>query len=346
MKFKFKNQDYQTQAVSAVIECFAGQSLSGTLNYPLAHDHSLPLEQGWGNNALALTKEQLLANICKVQRKQNLPLSDTLIDSKACPINLDIEMETGTGKTYCYIKTILELHKQYGWSKFIITVPSIAIREGVAKSLTITAEHFAEIYGIKPHFFIYNSDRLHEVGHFASQNRLTIMIINMQAFNAKESKRRIYEEQDSFGSRRPIDVLAETRPIIILDEPQRMSGDATLEALKDFNPLMILRYSATHKVNHNKIYRLDALDAYNQKLVKKIAVCGISIKGLPGNSAYLYLEGIQIHANKPPKARIEIDIRRRNSILLKVAIIFLKFLTGLIVIKALSLHKLMRRKIG
>ncbi|MFN7431841.1 MAG: type III restriction-modification system endonuclease, partial [Betaproteobacteria bacterium] len=222
--------------------------------------------------------------------------------------NLDIEMETGTGKTYCYIKTIFELNKLYGWSKFIIVVPSIAIREGVAKSLKITAEHFLEGYQKKARFFIYNSKQLHHLESFSSDAGINVMVINVQAFYATgKDARRIYEELDDFQTRRPIDVIAANRPILILDEPQKMEGGKTLDSLVNFKPLMVLRYSATHKTAHNKVHRLDALDAYNQKLVKKIAVRGIAVKGLAGTNAYLYLQSIEISTKKPPEARVELE---------------------------------------
>lgn len=310
MKLKFKVQPYQTQAVTAVMDCFAGQPMSTGITYridPGRKAQTSAFEEGFKNADLALTELQVLANIKDVQRRQNLPLSDKLVTSAGCRINLDIEMETGTGKTYCYIKTIFEMNKRYGWSKFIIMVPSIAIREGVHKSLQITADHFTESYGKKARFFIYNSKRLHELESFSSDAGINVMVINIQAFAARGAdNRRIYEELDDFQSRKPIDVIASNRPILILDEPQKMEGAATMEALPKFKPLMILRYSATHKTQHNRVHRLDALDAYNQKLVKKIAVRGIQTRGLAGTNAYLYLEGIEI-SKKAPVARLEIE---------------------------------------
>ncbi|MCK5679238.1 DEAD/DEAH box helicase family protein, partial [bacterium] len=223
-------------------------------------------------------------------------------------------METGTGKTYCYIKTFFEMNKRFGWNKFIIVVPSIAIREGVYKSLEITAEHFQESYHKKAKFFIYNSKQLHNLESFSSDAGINVMVINVQAFNARgKDNRRIYEELDAFQSRRPIDVIKANRPILVLDEPQKMEGAKTLDSLKEFNPLFILRYSATHKTQHNKIHRLDALDAYNQKLVKKIAVRGISVKGLSGTNAYLFLESIEI-SKQAPIARIELEIKQKSGI--------------------------------
>lgn len=316
MKLKFKVQPYQTNAVEAVVDCFAGQPFNAGVNFRIdpgsKKQISMIDEVGFKNADLMLTESQLLDNIHKVQRRQNLPMSEKIITNPSARINLDIEMETGTGKTYCYIKSIFELNKRYGWNKFIIMVPSIAIREGVFKSLEITAEHFNEKYGKKIRSFIYNSKQLHHLESFASDAGINVMVINSQAFAAKgEDNRKIYDELDDFQSRKPIDVISSNRPILILDEPQKMEGKATLEALPKFKPLAILRYSATHKTTHNKIHRLDALDAYNQKLVKKIAVRGISIKGLAGSTAYLYLESIEI-SKATPVARIEMEVKLKS----------------------------------
>ncbi len=321
MKLKFKTQKYQTNAVEAVVNCFAGQLNTSGIQYRIdpgvdkgVYQYKLD-ETGFKNADLALLPARLLENIQTVQRSQNLPLSSSLSQTKICKVNLDIEMETGTGKTYCYIKSMFELNKRYGWSKFIVVVPSIAIREGVFKSFEITAEHFLEIYGKKVRFFIYNSRDLPKLESFSSDSGINVMVINVQAFNATgKDARRIYEELDEFQSRRPIDVIKSNRPILILDEPQKMEGSKTLDSLKEFNPLMVLRYSATHKTQHNRIHRLDALDAYNQKLVKKISVRGISVKGLSGTNAYLYLEGIEVSASKPPIARIEFEIKQNKGI--------------------------------
>lgn len=324
MKLKFTIQPHQTAAVESVIDCFAGQVRSSGMAYRVdpgrkklgdsEYVNRLHETQGFKNTDCQLTDGQVLANIQAVQRRQNLPLSTGLVPSAGCRLNLDIEMETGTGKTYCYIKTIFEMHKLYGWSKFIIVVPSIAIREGVLKSLAITAEHFTESYGKKIRFFAYNSRQLQHLESFSSDAGINVMIINIQAFNATgKDNRRIYDELDDFQSRKPIDVISSNRPILILDEPQKMEGKKTLEALAKFKPLMILRYSATHRTTHNKIHRLDALDAYNLKLVKKIAVRGIAVKGLAGTNAYLYLESIEI-SQKAPIARIEMEVRQGNGI--------------------------------
>jgi type III restriction enzyme len=336
MKLKFKVQPYQTNAVNDVVDCFAGQPMTSGLTYridPGRKAQASAFEEGFKNADLALTDVQILENIQKVQVRQNLPGSQSLTDFTtfntrgervpvtatyrrdalaATRVHLDVEMETGTGKTYCYIKTIFEMNKRYGWAKFIIMVPSIAIREGVYKSLQITADHFTESYGKKARFFIYNSKRLHELESFASDAGINVMVINIQAFNARGAdNRRIYEELDDFQSRKPIDVIASNRPILILDEPQKMEGAATMEALPTFKPLFILRYSATHRTQHNRVHRLDALDAYNQKLVKKIAVRGIQTRGLAGTNAYLYLEGIDI-SKKAPMARIEMEVKLKS----------------------------------
>lgn len=332
MKLKFKVQPYQTNAVDAVVDCFAGQPMSDGLRYridPGKVAQASAFDEGFRNGDIRLPDDALLTNVQSVQKRQNLPVSKSLddfteVDRKGlvkakpkgyrpgAPLNLDIEMETGTGKTYCYIKTIFEMNRRFGWSKFIVMVPSVAIREGVYKSFQITADHFTESYGKKVRFFVYNSKRLHELESFSSDAGINVMIINIQAFNARGAdNRRIYDELDDFQSRRPIDVIASNRPILILDEPQKMEGAATLEALPKFNPLMILRYSATHRTNHLRIHRLDALDAYNQKLVKKIAVRGIQTRGLAGTNAYLYLEGIEI-SKKAPVARIEMEVKLKS----------------------------------
>lgn len=301
MRLRFKVQRYQTDAVDAVADCFAGQ--------PRHH------RAGHGANAeIALSPAELLANIRAVQGERGLPLSAELAQSAAAGApgtpNLDVEMETGTGKTYVYIKTIMELNKRYGWSRFIVVVPSVAIREGVRASFEITAEHFLRAYGGKPRSFSYDSRRLHEVERFSSDGGVQVLIINIQAFNtAGQESRRIYQVLDDLQSRRPVDVISAARPVVIIDEPQKIGAARSLEALSLFNPLMILRYSATHRVEHNKVHRLGALDAYQQKLVKKIAVRGITVQGLAGASAYLYLDAIETAKGASPRAHIELEVQ-------------------------------------
>lgn len=346
MKIQFKVQPYQTAAVEAVIDCFSGQPYQDAFSYRIdpgrvtakefdqpSLDYGTPsdkssAEHGFRNQAIQLTYKELLSNIQSVQKRANLFLSTGLQQytnqaGKPMPnsykpgaeLNIDVEMETGTGKTYCYIKTIFEMNKRYGWSKFIIMVPSIAIREGVQKSLQITAEHFAEQYHKKARFFTYNSKRLHELESFSSDAGINIMVMNIQAFNARGAdNRRIYDELDDFQSRKPIDVIKANRPILILDEPQKMEGKATLDALPEFDPLFIIRYSATHKTTHNLVHRLDAVDAYNNKLVKKIAVRGIQTRGIAGSSAYLYLQDIEV-SKQSPVARLELQVQLKSGVI-------------------------------
>ena len=328
MKLQFKVQQFQSDAVDAVADVFAGQPLNKGLTYAIdpgklaatqaTLDVAADPKAGLRNAEIALTPSQVLDGIKTVQKAQNLTPSTVLVQSKAGKTpntpNLDIEMETGTGKTYVYIKTMMELNKRYGWSKFIVVVPSVAIREGVKKTFDITGDHFQEAYGTKPRSFIYDSRQLHELEGFSSDAGVQVMIINIQAFNSRgQDNRRIYDVLDDFQSRRPIDVIKANRPILIIDEPQKIGATTSLESLSNFNPLMILRYSATHKVEYNKVHRLDALDAYNQKLVKKIAVRGITVKGLAGSTAYLYLDGIEIKAGAKPQARIELQVQTKGS---------------------------------
>lgn len=340
MKFNFKIQQYQTDAVDAVVNVFNGQSFHdrnsyirdlGKMNlsdYQMAWDltqeeielYDPANDAGYKNEEVELSDEQLLSNIHTLQSKNNIKLSPALIKNLG-RCSLDIEMETGTGKTYVYIKTMFELNKKYGWSKFIVVVPSIAIREGVKKFFEITSDHFMEHYGKKARFFIYNSSNLNQLDNFSSSNGISVMIINTQAFASSLKKdgrskeaRIIYSKRDEFGSRRPIDVIKANRPIIILDEPQKMGGDITQKALKNFNPLFSLNYSATHAKQHNLIYVLDALDAFNKKLVKRIEVKGFEIKNLRGTDSYLYLEQIVLSSKKPPMAKIELEIKYNKSI--------------------------------
>ncbi|WGK69600.1 DEAD/DEAH box helicase family protein [Candidatus Haliotispira prima] len=329
MKLQFKEQDFQVKAVQAVVDCFAGQPLK-TNHFTLERSKELILkakqaaegvqtidfeieeEIGYRNSPIRILEPQLLKNIQKIQQQNDLHESQQIERPKRVKLgyNLTIEMETGTGKTYTYIRSMYELHKKYGWSKYIVIVPGIAIREGVYKSFQLTQDHFQELYGHKINPFIYNSGRPQDIENFASDSRISVMIINTQAFNARGAdSRRIYQELDQFGTRRPIDIIAQTNPILIIDEPQSVDGEQTLKSMPDFNPLFTLRYSATHKVDYNKVYRLDALDAYNKRLVKKIQVKGINLRGSTGTHGYLYLENISLSTTKPPFAYIEHEKR-------------------------------------
>lgn len=321
MNFKFKIQQYQTDAVENTVAVFAGQPSRDSFQYrrDLGKGQSgqFTFEEdfaGYRNSDIELSDSQLLDNIQKIQDSQDIKQSARLVNDLG-KLGLDIEMETGTGKTYVYIKTMFELNKRYGWNKFIVVVPSIAIREGVNKSFNMLEDHFMEHYGKKARFFIYNSSNLQLLDSFSSDAGINVMIINTQAFATdmnegatRGASRIIYTERDDFGSRKPIDVIAANRPIIIMDEPQKMEGAATQTALKRFKPLFVLYYSATHKTQHNCIYALDALDAYKQKLVKKIQVKGFEVKNLKGTSSYLYLDDIILSKNQPPMVRLEMEV--------------------------------------
>ena len=325
MKFKFKIQQYQTDAVESTVSVFAGQPSKTNAQY--RRDLGKQKQQlkaefeeeyvGYRNADVELNANQLLENIHHQQVQNDIPLSKSLAATNglgAC--SLDVEMETGTGKTYVYIKTMFEMNKRFGWSKFIVVVPSIAIREGVYKSFTMLEEHFMELYGKKARFFIYNSANLTQIDSFSSDASINVMIINVQAFNtsfkegaANKEARIIYSKRDDFQSRRPIDVIAANRPIIIMDEPQKMEGEATQKALRNFKPLFVLNYSATHKTSHNCIYALDAYDAYKQRLVKKIQVKGITVQNLLGTQSYIYFDSIILSKNHAPVVKLEIEVK-------------------------------------
>ena len=339
MKFKFKIQDYQTEAVDAVVKVFEGQPFNDRVSYlrdvgknrgwtqsSLFSDDVSYFDgdgSGFENAPIELSDECLLDNIRALQLENNIKQSPALSKpfGPSCRCALDIEMETGTGKTYCYIKTIFELNKRYGWSKFIVVVPSIAIREGVKKSFEMMEDHFFEHYGKKARYFIYNSKNLNQLDNFSASKDIYVMIINAQAFASSlkegaknEAARIIYSKQDSFGSRRPIDVISANRPIVILDEPQKLGGDATQSSIKLFNPLFALHYSATHKDVHNLVYVLDALDAYRKKLVKKIEVKGFELRNLRGTDGFVYLSQILLDPKKPPIARMTFEINYAKGI--------------------------------
>lgn len=328
MKLKFKKQQFQIDAVQAVVDCFKGQPIK-TNRFTLERSQEIirktkqaaqgvqeigfEIEEaiGYRNSTVKLMDSQVLENIQSVQGENDILESAQIERPKGVKdgFNLTVEMETGTGKTYTYIRTMYELQKKYGWSKYIVIVPSVAIREGVYKTFEVTQDHFQELYGQKIAPFIYNSSRPQDVENFASDSRISVMIINTQAFNKKHSNV-MHEESDRFGSRKPIEIISQTNPILIIDEPQSVDGPKTLASMQEFKPLFSLRYSATHKVDYNMVYRLDALDSYNQKLVKKIQVKGITVKGIDGTGGYLYLEEISLSTTKPPFAVMEFEERR------------------------------------
>lgn len=324
MRIQYKHQKFQADAAKAVVDVFAGQPYltpaymmdrgSGFVQQSLTDDVDFT---GWSNQRIVpeLNDQLILEHLQKIQRANQIAPSNKL-EGRSNGYNLTIEMETGVGKTYTYIKTMYELNRAYGWSKFIIVVPSIAIREGVYKSFEMTQEHFAEEYGKKIRFFIYNSTHLTEIDRFASDSSISVMIINSQAFNAKgKDARRIYMKLDEFRSRRPIDIIAKTNPILIIDEPQSVEGKQTKENLKQFNPMITLRYSATHRSDsiYNMVYRLDAMEAYNKRLVKKIAVKGITETGSTATDSYLYLESINLSKGNPT-ATLQFEVKMAGGV--------------------------------
>lgn len=338
MKLRFKHQKFQEDATNAICNVFSGQP-NETRKFLLDQGSSSSAAQslfndvqtGWANPQIHLREEDILKNLREVQ-KNNKILPSNKIETLTSKVEWDdgrkqtvvkpvftIEMETGTGKTYTYIKTMYEMNARYGWSKFIIVVPSIAIREGVAKSFQITADHFKEEYGKACRYFIYNSTRLNELEQFADDPGINVMIVNTQAFaSSGKDNKRIYMKLDSFRSRRPIDVISSVNPIIIVDEPQSVIGVAggknvTRDSIGKFNPLFYINYSATHRENFNMVYRLDAVDAYQRQLVKKITVKGISIQGTTATNGYLYLQRINVFPNKSPSATVVFEYNASSS---------------------------------
>jgi len=337
MQIRYKHQRFQTEAARSIVNAFTGQPKSdGQSDHTIDQGKNKGLFKlaGFGNKNVVLAREAVCENVRAVQTEQGLKPVDYLQDLQGVGMAFTIEMETGTGKTYTYIKTMYELNERYGWTKFVVVVPSIAIREGVLKSFESMQEHFAQEYnGKRMQYFIYNSKQLSKIDAFASDAGMHVMIINTQAFNssfdedsskdkmvkgkvkkADKTARIIFDKRDEFGSRRPIDVLSQCHPIMIIDEPQSVlgvdKGNKTRKGLAQFKPLFTLLYSATHRKGdiYNMMFRLDAIDAYNQKLVKKIEVKGIKQIGSTATNGYVYLEEIIISKGNP-QARISYDVK-------------------------------------
>lgn len=339
MKLRYKHQRFQTEAALAVANAFTGQPKSDGQSDHIVDqgvNQNLFVVKGFGNKNVILAPEAVCENVRAIQTEQGLKPVEQLQQLQGVGTALTIEMETGTGKTYTYIKTMYELNARYGWTKFVVVVPSIAIREGVLKSFESMQEHFAQEYGKRTQYFVYNSKQLSKIDTFASDAGMHVMIINTQAFNASmdeekstdkmekgklkkadKAARIIFERRDEFGSRRPIDVLAQTHPIMIIDEPQSVLGvdkkNKTRKGIAMFKPLFTLLYSATHRKGdiYNMVYKLDAIDAYNQKLVKKIEVKGIRQIGSTATNGYVYLEEIVIGKGNP-QARFSFDIKTQT----------------------------------
>ena len=295
MKLKFKNQAFQTDAVNAVVDLFAGQEKTRSTFSVMDDRQTTFLNELGTGNALYIDQETLAANMHAVQKRNNLPLTDTAGNMQFC-----IEMETGTGKTYVYTKTIFELHRKYGFTKFVIVVPSVAIREGVYKSFQVTQEHFGLQYVNVPcRYFVYNSAKLSDVRQFATSSNIEVMIINIDAF--KKAENIINQAQDRLNGETAMGFIQNTHPIVIIDEPQSVDNTPKAkEAIATLNPLCVLRYSATHREKINLLYRLTPVDAYQMGLVKQIAVSSNQVAG-GFNQAYVRL--LSVSNEKGFKAR-------------------------------------------
>ncbi len=313
MKIKFEsNQEYQLEAIASVVDVFDGQPLAEqALAVPMEIAFSELFEVLGVSNRLLLTPEAILGNIQKVQENNGLSKSEKIEsivypDSPGIPLNLSVEMETGTGKTYVYLRTIYQLHAKYGFKKFIIAVPSVAIREGVLSSLRLTREHLAEIFqNIPVDSWVYDSKQVSKLRQFATENTLQILVINIDAFN-KATNNVIFRDNDKLSGLPPIEFIRATNPIVIVDEPQNFESDQAKKALASLNPLCTLRYSATHRNPYNCLYRLDPVRAYDLKLVKQIEVSSV-IEEENFNIPYVALESIKATKNSI-SAKASIDI--------------------------------------
>lgn len=313
MKIKFEEDlAYQLEAINSITDIFSGQNSnktlftverkSGTLNFGTVEN-----ELGIGNGLL-LFPEEILENLNNIQLRNGLPKTKTL---KKDNYNFSVEMETGTGKTYVYLRTIMELNKKYGFTKFIIVVPSIAIKEGVYKTLEITKEHFKSLYDNVPYdYFIYDSKKMDMIRNFAVNDTIQIMVITIDAFN-KDSNI-INQERDQANGYRPIDYIRQCNPIVIIDEPQNMETDTAKKAISQLNPLCTLRYSATHKDRYNPVFKLDSIDAYEKQLVKQIEVATV---GVTRNANTEYIKLTNVKASKSGiSAKLELDVKSGNSV--------------------------------
>ena len=311
MKLKFKDQDFQTAAVEAVAGLFAGQERSRA-TFSVMEEGQLPDQTSFGpaelgvGNVLRLTDDALTANMRAVQKRNLLPMTDSAASRQFC-----VEMETGTGKTYVYTKTIFELNRRYGFTKFIVVVPSVAIREGVYKSFQVTQEHFALQYDSVPcRYFIYNSAKLSDVRQFAASANIEVMIINIDAF--KKAENIINQAQDKLNGETAMGFIRDTNPIVIIDEPQSVDNTPKAkEAIASLNPLCVLRYSATHREKINLLYRLTPVDAYQMGLVKQISVSSNQVYA-GFNQAYVRL--LSVSNEKGFRAKVEIDVKGKTGV--------------------------------
>ncbi|MPQ43161.1 type III restriction-modification system endonuclease [Clostridium tarantellae] len=321
MKIKFdKDLAYQNNAVNSVIKVFEGQTIAqDNFTVSILNENVGMFENELGiGNRLILSNDDILENMQDIQENNGLAVSNALREKT---LNLSVEMETGTGKTYVYLKTILELNKRYGFTKFIIVVPSLAIKEGVYKSLQITKEHFKEIYDNTIYnYFIYDSQKLEQVRNFATSSNIEIMVINIDAFRKsftdpkkETSANIIHRANDKLNGHKPIEFIEQTNPIVIIDEPQSVdTTPKSKEAIASLNPLIILRYSATHKEKVNLVYKLDSVDAYEEELVKQIEVISVMPKN-SNNKAYIKLVNTS-NVKETISAKVEVDVLEKGKV--------------------------------
>ncbi len=320
MKIKFENSlEHQLEAIEAIVGIFQGQEICKTTftvekNIRQMRLGTVENELGIGNKLL-LFPEEIQENLNSIQTKNGLPITKKLSQKD---YNFSVEMETGTGKTYVYLRTILEMNKRYGFTKFIIVVPSIAIKEGVKKSLEITKEHFKELYdNIIYDYFVYESKKIDQIRNFAVNDCIQIMVINIDAFNKDTNIINI--ERDQANGYRPIDYIQQCSPIVIIDEPQNMESERAKEALKNLNPLCTLRYSATHKEKYNSVYKLDSIDAYEKQLVKQIEVATVGVTD-SNNTEYIKLNSVKTNKNGI-SAKLELDIKSGKAVVRKEVVV-------------------------
>jgi type III restriction enzyme len=317
MKLHFEpNLDYQLQAIEAVCDLFRGQEVCRTEFTVIMQTEKItmpgyeePSQLGVGNR-LTLLDDELHKNLADIQLRGGLPLSSSLVSG-----DFTVEMETGTGKTYVYLRSIFELNKRYGFTKFVIVVPSVAIKEGVYKTLQITEDHFRGLYaGVPFDYFLYDSNKLGQVRNFATSSNIQIMVVTVGAINKKDVNN-LYKESEKTGGEKPIDLIKATRPIVIVDEPQSVDGGLTgagKTALDAMNPLCTLRYSATHVDKHHMVFRLDAVDAYERKLVKQIEVASATVEDAH-NKPFVRLVSVANHRGTIV-ARVELDVETRSGV--------------------------------
>ncbi len=314
MKFQFDaQQQYQLDAIRAVVDLFTGQPpTAGTFEWQPDIFGGDLLDRLGVANTLAISDGRLFENLRQVQERNALPVSDALaMDTILGARNFSVEMETGTGKTYVYLRTIHELHRIYGWKKFVIVVPSVAIREGVIQSIKTMAEHFSALYGNVPmDSWVYDSAQVSRLRQFAVSNQLQVLVMNIQAFTRDENV--VRRESDRMQGRKPIEFIQQCQPVVIMDEPQNMESENAKKAVAALHPLLTLRYSATHRNIHNPVYRLDPIRAYDLRLVKRIEVSSVTDAG-DFNRPFVALESVRA-ARTGLSAKLKIDVEQADGV--------------------------------